>query len=148
MSWIARKIDQYNQRKEERAEYKSYSKMMNKVFDLGHKGKLKEMRELVLQQTMQEEVPAEYKYTMLGILANHYETIGAYETAAQLYDATLIWFLKEQRPYVENEGVGFVMERIYQCERPDLLQKWFAHYENQMDAETKRDWREKISLQS
>lgn len=140
--------ERQKQRKKEKAAFQPYKKMYDTLYELSSTKALKEMREFVLQQVVQEDVLPEHKITLLGILAGNYDELGAYETAAQLYDATFIWFLKDQRPYEESEGVGFVMERIYECERPDLLQKWFAHYEGQMNEETKRDWKEKVSLQS
>lgn len=134
------------QRQKEKEAFQPYKKMYSTFNQLMFKKEFKEMREFLSQQVVKEEIAPEHKYTMLVVLASHYIDLGAYETAAQLYDESFIWCMKDERAY--NEGVDFVMERIYECERPDLLQKWFAHYESQMDEEMKRSWREKISLRS
>lgn len=141
--WFREWKEQYSQNKKEKAAYKPYANMMNRMIELRTKGKIKEMREFVLHNVMHEEMPHDLRYSQLAFLADTYLEMGAYETAAKLYDATFVWLLKDERTY--DEGIEEVMDCIHTCNRPDLLQKWIEHYENQMDGETKRNWKEKIS---
>lgn len=127
--------ERYKKRKEEKAAFKPYEKMFSKVFELSSEKKLKELREFVLDNVKQEDIPAELKLTQLGILAGNYDELGAYETAVELYDATFVWFLKDGRPY--DEGVEYVMGQIHLYNRPDLLEKWLNHYSSEMTSEAK-----------
>lgn len=127
--------ERYKQRKKEKETFKPYEKMFSKIYDLSSEGKLKELREFVLYNVMQEDVPPDLKMTQLGILASNYEELGAYETAVGFYDAMFVWFLKDERTY--DEGVEYVMEQIQHCGRPDLLEKWLSHYGGEMNEKTK-----------
>lgn len=134
--------ERYKKRKEEKAAFKPYEKMFSKIYDLTSEGKYKELREFVLHNVMQEEIPAEFKYTQLGILASNYERLGAYETSVELYDAMFVWFLKDGRTY--DDGVEHVMEQILQFSRPDLLEKWLNHYGSEMTSEAKRKFTDSL----
>lgn len=109
--------------------------MMSKLFDLSTEGDMKELREFVIHNVKHVEMPHDLTITQLGVLAGKYEEVGAYETAAEFYDAIFSWSINGERTI--DEGVSYTMERIQACNRPDLLEKWLVHYGNQMSEEDK-----------